>query len=279
MSHKDHVVPVGLAPVMLSPLKVLRALFALALFFCVCCASAPEPYRIHRVCNSSCPGLVESQTLVARTEIPGRAPPGCVIGFEYSLSRQDPFRLWITDTGSQEETAYVDVLHESGEITSHSIPLHDEWANWFKLRCTDLLGPLHRQEQSAKCRSNIRDGNWIHIAQMSEMKWIEGESHGPAPDSELYELQEAALALIAATTASPDMKKAHLVRLHLITSAIERNPVPGIPRGETCRSMTEKEYRKDEKKKERTFARACKDRRKKDESPTFARECEQRRKN
>lgn len=260
-------------------MKLLRMLLVLGSLPVASCASTPEPYRIHSSCKSSCRGLTDSRTLVARTEVPGREPAACVIGFNYTTSKQAPFRLWITDTGEPDETVYVDVLGElmkSGETVSYSMDLDKDWTEWFKLRCTDVLGPLYRQEPRAKCSSNIRDGNWIHVAQRSDAKWTEGESHGPAPDSELYELQEAALALIAATAASPDLRLAHLVRLHLITDATERNPVPGTPRGEMCRAWSDEEYSAYEKKKNRDFEKECKNQRKKDASPTFARECEQR---
>jgi len=174
--------------------------------------------------------------------------------------------------GAKQEAAYVDVFSEETGIATFTLPLDSEWSDWFRSRCSDVLKPISLSNEVQECK--VYDGNWIHVGQRFGSEWLVGESHGPAPDSELYELQEAALALVAAVTSPPDIRAAHLVRLHTIISSTERYLLPGTPRGVACEGMTPDDVAKNNARMNRELQEKCGDKVLREETPSFSRACE-----
>ena len=160
---------------------------------------------------SHCPVLSESRYNRWHTVSP-HAHPACVVTLIYTLSRQPPLRVWIEDTGQEMEKVYVDVFDGRQTITSsYQGTLSHESAKWFRVRCNTLLKEESTQTASAGC--SVRDGNWTYVAGRPSHTWKAGETWRLEHSSDLRELNQAAIALVARTVAPEDVKELYSVKL------------------------------------------------------------------
>lgn len=187
--------------------------------------SSRAPYRLHEGSYPSCPGLMPLQVVEPWEESTHHESPVCVLTFDYSYMSQHQIRLWITEPEGGKAWAYVDTLNREDEITlSQSEEITPAESHWFQTLCEQVLQVPLDPESPEPCVRRVRDG--IHFAvgrperlskqNASVSSWRWGETWRVPPDTDLYELHEAARALVGLVSAPKELKDSYWIQLHQI---------------------------------------------------------------
>jgi hypothetical protein len=191
------------------------------------CSRGSRPYRADIGVYPRCRGLVANRSVPPWPPATYHEEPVCVVTFTFSRPNlQRSIRLWVSDGSDESGRAYVDVPiidvwvpKTPDETVSRSEEIPAEFVNWFRRHCDEVIADVPAPDDSAACKSQVMDGNWMLVGQQRKGTWRWGETWRVRPDSALHELERASKALLSAVTAPTDLKGAHLVELGRIMHA------------------------------------------------------------